>query len=59
MKTGSLFSAIGAAHLPGAKRCYRITSRAKGYKVTPVFWKLYRKAAKQIEEYFYKTRIKK
>ena len=36
MKTGSLFSAIGAAHLPGPKGVIELLC-AKGYKVTP-FW---------------------
>ena len=60
MKTGSLFSAIGAAHLPGPKGVIELL-RAKGYKVTPVFGSYTEKgkaAKKQIEEYFIKPELK-
>lgn len=60
MKTGSLFSAIGAAHLPGPKGVIELL-RAKGYKVTPVFGNYTEKgkaAKKQIEEYFTKPELK-
>lgn len=60
MKTGSLFSAIGAAHLPGPKGVIELL-RAKGYKVTPVFGSYTEKgkaAKKQIEEYFTKPELK-
>ena len=36
MKTGSLFSAIGAAHLPGEKGVIELL-RNKGYQVQPIF----------------------
>ena len=60
MKTGSLFSAIGAAHLPGPKGVIELL-RAKGYKVTPVFSNYTEKgkaAKKQIEEHFIKPELK-
>ena len=60
MKTGSLFSAIGAAHLPGPKGVIELL-RAKGYKVTPVFGNYTEKGKatkKQIEEYFTKPELK-
>jgi len=60
MKTGSLFSAIGAAHLPGPNGVIELL-RAKGYKVTPVFGNYTEKgkaAKKQIEEYFTKPELK-
>lgn len=60
MKTGSLFSAIGAAHLPGPKGVIELL-RAKGYKVTPIFGNYTEKgkaAKKQIEEYFTKPELK-
>lgn len=60
MKTGSLFSAIGAAHLPGPKGVIELL-RAKGYKVTPVFGNYTEKgkaAKKRIEEYFTKPELK-
>lgn len=56
MKTGSLFSAIGAAHLPGKNGVIEAL-RAKGYTVKPVFGDYTdegRKTKKQIEEYFIK-----
>lgn len=59
MKMGSLFSAIGAAHLPGKKGVIELL-RAKGYKVTPVFGSYTDKgktAKKQIEEYFTKPYV--
>ena len=60
MKTGSLFSAIGAAHLPSPNGVIELL-RAKGYKVTPVFGNYTEKgkaAKKQIEEYFTKPELK-
>lgn len=60
MKTGSLFSAIGAAHLPGPNGVIELL-RAKGYKVTPVFGNYTEKGKavkKQIEEYFTKPELK-
>lgn len=60
MKTGSLFSAIGAAHLPGPNGVIELL-RAKGYKVTSVFGNYTEKgktAKKQIEEYFTKPDLK-
>lgn len=56
MKTGSLFSAVGAAHLPGKNGVIE-TLRAKGYTVTPVYGDytdVGRKTKKQIEEFFIK-----
>jgi uncharacterized protein YbaP (TraB family) len=56
MKTGSLFSAIGAAHLPGKNGVIEAL-KAKGYTVKPVFGDYTdegRKIKKQIEEYFIK-----
>lgn len=56
MKTGSLFAAIGAAHLPGKNGVIEAL-RAKGYTVTPVFGDYTeegKKTKKQIEEFFTK-----
>ena len=56
MKTGSLFAAIGAAHLPGKNGVIEAL-RAKGYTVTPVFGDYTeegKKTKKQIEEFFIK-----
>jgi uncharacterized protein YbaP (TraB family) len=56
MKTGSLFAAVGAAHLPGKNGIIEAL-RAKGYTVKPVFGEYTdegRKTKKQIEEYFIK-----
>ncbi|CAM3790026.1 TraB/GumN family protein [Flavobacterium cucumis] len=60
MKTGSLFSAIGAAHLPGPNGIIELL-RSKGYKVTPIFGNYTEKGKavkKQIEEYFTKPELK-
>ena len=54
MKTGSLFSAIGAAHLPGEKGVIELL-RNKGYQVQPIFGPYTQKgksAKKEIEEHF-------
>lgn len=59
MKTGSLFSAIGAAHLPGDKGVIELL-RKKGYTVKPIFDAYTDKgksAKKQIEEYFIKPEL--
>ena len=59
MKTGSLFSAIGAAHLPGDKGVIELL-RKKGYTVKPIFDAYTEKgksAKKQIEEYFIKPEL--
>jgi uncharacterized protein YbaP (TraB family) len=56
MKTGSLFSAVGAAHLPGKNGIIEAL-RAKGYTVTPVYGdytEIGRQTKKQIEEFFIK-----
>ena len=56
MKTGSLFAAVGAAHLPGKNGMIEILRR-KGYTVTPIFsdyTEKGKKIKKQIEEYFVK-----
>lgn len=56
MKTGSLFSAIGAAHLPGKNGVIEAL-RTKGYTVNPVYGEYTdegRNTKKQIEEYFIK-----
>ncbi len=56
MKKGSLFAAIGAAHLPG-KRGIIEELRRKGYTVTPVYSDYTEKGKdtkKQIEEFFIK-----
>jgi len=56
MKTGSLFAAIGAAHLPGKKGVIEAL-RTKGYTVNPVYGDYTdtgKKTKKQIEEYFIK-----
>jgi len=56
MKTGSLFAAVGAAHLPGKKGMIEIL-RKKGYTVTPIlseYTEKGKKLKKQIEEYFVK-----
>lgn len=59
MKTGSLFSAIGAAHLPGEKGVIELLRR-KGYTVIPVYGaytNVGKTAKKQIEEYFIKPEL--
>ncbi|WP_396181873.1 TraB/GumN family protein, partial [Flavobacterium sp.] len=56
MKTGSLFAAIGAAHLPGKNGMIEILRR-KGYTVTPIlseYTEKGKKLKKQIEDYFVK-----
>jgi uncharacterized protein YbaP (TraB family) len=56
MKTGSLFAAVGAAHLPGKNGMIEMLRR-KGYTVTPIFsdyTEKGKKIKKQIEEYFVK-----
>lgn len=60
MKKGSLFSAIGAAHLPGKRGVIEML-RSKGYKVTPIFDNYTEKGTalkKQIEEHFIKPELK-
>jgi uncharacterized protein YbaP (TraB family) len=60
MKQGSLFSAIGAAHLPGKKGVIEML-REKGYKVTPIFDNYTEKGKalkKKIEDNFIKPEIK-
>lgn len=60
MKKGSLFSAIGAAHLPGRRGVIEIL-RKKGYKVTPVFDNYTEKGKalkKKIEDNFIKPELK-
>ncbi|MFD2908937.1 TraB/GumN family protein [Flavobacterium ardleyense] len=60
MKTGSLFSAIGAAHLPGEKGVIELLRR-KGYTVNPVFGPYTNKGKlekKKIEEYYSKPELK-
>lgn len=49
MKKSSLFSAVGAAHLPGKQGIIE-KLRAKGYKVTPIFGKLTEKGKKAKED---------
>ena len=59
MKTGSLFSAIGAAHLPGEKGVIELLRR-KGYTVNPVYGAYTNKGKlekKRIEEYFIKPEL--
>lgn len=54
VKKGSLFAAIGAAHLPGKKGVIEML-RSKGYTVTPVFDNYTEKGKtikKQIDKYF-------
>jgi uncharacterized protein YbaP (TraB family) len=56
MKTGSLFSAVGAAHLPGNMGIVEILRR-KGYTVKPIFDKYSekgKKTKKTIEDLFVK-----
>lgn len=56
MKTGSLFAAVGAAHLPGKNGMVEML-RKKGYTVTPIlsdYTQKGKKLKKQIEEYFVK-----
>lgn len=56
MKTGSLFAAVGAAHLPGKNGMIEILRR-KGYTVTPIlseYTEKGKKIKKQIEDYFVK-----
>lgn len=56
MKTGSLFSAVGAAHLPGKNGIIELL-RKKGYTVKPIFsdyTEKGKKVKKQIEDYFVK-----
>src|SRR5690606_31207851 len=58
MRKGSLFAAVGAAHLPGKKGIIEML-RKKGYTVTPVFdsYTEKGKAKKQeIEEFFIKPK---
>ncbi|WP_430399983.1 TraB/GumN family protein [Flavobacterium sp.] len=60
MKEGSLFSAIGAAHLPGKKGVIEMLRR-RGYKVTPIYDNYTEKGKslkKKIEDYFIKPEIK-
>jgi len=60
MKQGSLFSAIGAAHLPGKKGVIEML-REKGYKVTPIFDNYTEKGKalkKKIEDNFIKPELK-
>jgi uncharacterized protein YbaP (TraB family) len=61
MKQGSLFAAVGAAHLPGKKGIIELL-RKKGYKVTPVYGAYTDKGKakkQQIEEYFVKPVFKR
>lgn len=56
MKTGSLFAAVGAAHLPGKNGMIEML-RKKGYTVTPIvseYTEKGKKLKKQIEDYFVK-----
>ena len=56
MKTGSLFAAIGAAHLPGKNGVIEAL-KTKGYTVNPVYGdytETGKKTKKQIEEFFIK-----
>jgi len=56
MKTGSLFAAVGAAHLPGKNGMIEMLRR-KGYTVTPIlseYSEKGKKLKKQIEDYFVK-----
>ncbi len=56
MKTGSLFAAVGAAHLPGKNGMIEMLRR-KGYTVTPIiseYTEKGKKLKKQIEDYFVK-----
>jgi uncharacterized protein YbaP (TraB family) len=56
MKTGSLFAAVGAAHLPGKNGMIEVL-RKKGYTVTPIisdYSEKGKKLKKQIEDYFVK-----
>ncbi len=58
-KKGSLFAAIGAAHLPGKKGVIELL-RQKGYTVKPVFDQYTDKGKntkKQIDEYFVKPKL--
>lgn len=58
-KKGSLFAAIGAAHLPGKKGVIELL-RQKGYTVKPVFDQYTDKGKntkKQIDEYFIKPKL--
>jgi len=58
-KKGSLFAAIGAAHLPGKKGVIELL-RQKGYTVKPVFDQYTdkgKKTKKQIDEYFIKPKL--
>ena len=60
MKNGSLFSAIGAAHLPGKKGVIEML-RERGYNVKPVFDNYTEKGKalkKKIEENFIKPELK-
>ncbi|WP_185965624.1 TraB/GumN family protein [Flavobacterium zepuense] len=60
IKTGSLFAAVGAAHLPGKRGIIEML-RSRGYKVNPVVDR-YTDAGKtkkeKIEEYFIKPTFK-
>lgn len=56
MRKGSLFAAVGAAHLPGKNGMIEIL-RKKGYTVTPIiseYTEKGKKLKKQIEDYFVK-----
>lgn len=58
-KKGSLFAAIGAAHLPGKKGVIELL-RQKGYTVKPIFDQYTDKGKntkKQIDEYFIKPKL--
>lgn len=58
-KKGSLFAAIGAAHLPGKKGVIELL-RVRGYTVKPVFDQYTEKGKntkKQIDEYFIKPKL--
>lgn len=59
MKTGSLFSAVGAAHLPGKNGMIEILRR-KGYTVKPILGEYTEKGKnlkKQIEDFFVKPTL--
>lgn len=60
MKKGSLFAAVGAAHLPGTKGMIEMLRR-KGYTVTPIFdayTEQGKKAKKTIEDLYIAPNIK-
>lgn len=59
MKSGSLFSAVGAAHLPGKNGIIELL-RSKGYTVKPIiseYTEKGKKLKKQIEDYFVKPNL--